>query len=293
MDSPSNKALTAEEEELLKDSLKRCSTETVNAALTFRKTGEPELIPTIIHGIIERFLEPDIRPRLKTGGDDLRVLEDLGIDSLTMVEVIMLVEETIHITIDNDELRDLRTIGDINVFIDCKIKGIPVPAKPIHISVEGIDQTMPHGQPFLFIQEAALSPSESRGTYIISGDEFFLEGHFKENPVFPASIMLEALGQLGVLHLLKIDNPDLQGTVDKTKILFKSCDGVRCNRVCKPGDKLMLSVKPKRIKHPLATFEGHVSVGSERVAFAEEISLMFDLKQEEPPPPEDPSPAQE
>jgi hypothetical protein len=39
----------------------------------------------------------------------------------------------------------------------------------------------------------------------------FLEGHFKENPVFPASIMIEALGQLCVFYLLKGDHPFLNG----------------------------------------------------------------------------------
>lgn len=289
MDTPSNKTFSEEEEESLKDSLKRCSPEAITAALTYRKTGDIEQIPTIIIGIIERYLEPDVRPRLKGNTDDLRVLEDLGIDSLTMVEVVMLVEETLDISINNEELRDLRTLGDIKTFIDCKIKGLPLPQKPKHVSVEEIDTIMPHGQPFIFIQEASVSKNESRAHYKISGDEFFLEGHFKNNPVFPASVMLEALGQLAVLHLLKLDETELEKPVDPEKILFTSCDGVRCHRICKPGDKLSLSVKPKRIKHPLASFEGHITCGSEKVAFAEEITLMFDFKSDSTPESAEPS----
>lgn len=278
MDASSKNPITAEEQNVLKDSLKRCSPETIEAALNYRKTGETEQIPAIIIGIIERFLEPDIRPRLKKATDDVRILEDLGVDSLTMVEVVMLVEETLDITINNEELRDLRTLGDIKTFIDCKIKGLPLPEKPKHVSIEAMDDLMPHGQPFIFLQEAAVAKKESRGSYLISGNEFFLEGHFKENPVFPASIMLEALGQLAVLHLLTVDHPEFEAPVDNSKIFFSSCDGVRCHRICKPGDKLTLVVKPKRIKHPLATFEGHILCGSEKVAFAEEISLMFDFQ---------------
>lgn len=278
MDDLPKKPITAEEQDVLKDSLKRCSPETIEAAIHYRNTGDTEQIPTVIIGIIERFLEPDIRPRLKNATDDLRILEDLGVDSLTMVEVVMLVEETLDITINNEELRDLRTLGDIKTFIDCKIKGLPLPEKPQRVSIEAMDAIMPHGQPFIFLQEATVSKTESRGSYEISGDEFFLEGHFKENPVFPASIMLEALGQLAVLHLLKVNNPEFTAPVDNSKIFFSSCDGVRCHRICKPGDKLTLTVKPKRIKHPLATFEGHITCGSEKVAFAEEISLMFDFK---------------
>jgi len=137
---------------------------------------------------------------------------------------------------------------------------------------------LPHGPPFLFLQEATLRSGEARGTYRIAGDEFFFEGHFKGNPVFPASIMLEALGQLAVLYLLKTESESLPHPVDKSKVFFSSCDGIRCNRICKPGDVLTLSIKPKRIRHPLATFEGHISAGTEKVAFAEEISLMFDFE---------------
>jgi len=122
-----------------------------------------------------------------------------------------------------------------------------------------------------------LRSDEARGVYKIVGDEFFLEGHFKNNPVLPASIMLEALGQLAVLYLLKTKRAELSAPVDSAKIFFTACDGVRCQRICRPGDILTLFVKPKRIKHPLARFEGHITCGNERVAFAEEITLTFDF----------------
>lgn len=277
MEAPSEKILSPEDEEMMRDSLKRCSPETVEAALAYRKTGDVDRVAIIIIGIIERFLEPDMRARLRKGGDNQRIFEDLGIDSLTLVEIVMLVEETLDMSIDNNELRDLRTIGDVKTFIDCKVRGLPMPEKARHVGAEVIDQALPHGQPFLFVQEASIRKSEARGSYKINGDEFFLEGHFKGNPVFPASIMLEALGQLAVLYLTQNGSGDLPGKVDKNKVFFTSCDGVRCTRVCKPGDVLTLTVKPKRIKHPVGTFEGHISVGAEKVAFAEEISLMFDF----------------
>ncbi len=280
MDVSSQKTLTPEQESALRDDLKRCTPETVEAAIAYRSSGDTRHLPVIILGILDRFVDPEVRPRLKGASDDLRLSEDLGIDSLTMVEIVMMVETTLGMTIDNNELRDLRSIGDIRTFIECKAKGVPLPEKPRHVSVEQILATMPHQQPFLFIQDGSVRSDEARGTYRIAGDEFFLQGHFKDNPVFPASIMLEALGQLGVLFLLTAKRPELTGAVDATKIYFTSCDGVRCQRVCRPQDVLTLTVKPKRIKHPLAVFEGHITCGSEKVAFAEEIALTFDFKAE-------------
>lgn len=272
-----SKNLPPEAEQELREQLKRCSPETVEAALRYRMTGDPDGVGIVVLGLIERFLDPEVRPRLKAGGDSLRIFDDLGIDSLTMVEVVMLVEEVLQIKINNEELRDLRTVGDVKTYIDCRVRGLPLPERPVHVHVAEIMALMPHQPPFLFVQEATLRSDEARGVYKIAGDEFFLEGHFKNNPVLPASIMLEALGQLAVLFLLKAKRPELTAPVSPARIFFTSCDGVRCQRMCKPGDILTLVVKPKRIKHPLGMFEGHITCGTERVSFAEEISLTFDF----------------
>lgn len=261
---------------LLRDSLKRCSPETIDAAIRYRESKDTNLLNPVILGIIERFLEPDVRPRFKSAGDEQRLFEDLGIDSLTMVEIVIMVEETLQLSINNEELRDLRTVGDVKQFVDCKARGLPLPEKPVHMGIEDIDACMPHQPPFLFIQEAKLRKHEAQGTYKIAGNEFFLEGHFRDNPVFPASIMLEALGQLAVLYLVKTRRDEMISQVDPARIMFTSCDGVRCHHICRPGDTLTLAVKPKRIKHPLATFEGSISSGKQKVAFAEEITLTFD-----------------
>ncbi|NDA46822.1 MAG: hypothetical protein EBY21_06010, partial [Alphaproteobacteria bacterium] len=50
---------------------------------------------------------------------------------------------------------------------------------------------------------------------------------------------------------------------------------VRAHRICKPGDILTLSIKPKRMKMPLATFEGSIRVGQEKAVIAEEITLTY------------------
>ena len=84
-------SLTPETEQSLRELLKRCSPETVAAALRFRITKDPAGVDVVVLGIIERFLDPDVRPRLRSGGDGLRVFDDLGIDSLAMVEVVMVV----------------------------------------------------------------------------------------------------------------------------------------------------------------------------------------------------------
>jgi 3-hydroxyacyl-[acyl-carrier-protein] dehydratase len=79
-----------------------------------------------------------------------------------------------------------------------------------------------------------------------------------------------------VLFLFKAKRPEITGPVSPARVFFTACDGVRCQRVCRPHDILTLVVKPKRIKHPLAIFQGQITCGTEKVAFAEEICLTFD-----------------
>lgn len=269
------KSFTPEAEAALRESLKRCSPSTFEAAVQFRKTGNPEHLPAVVIGVIERFVEPDLRVKLKDADDDLRLIEDLGIDSLTMMEIVILVEEVLEMSINNEELRNLRTVGDVKMFIDCKVRGMPLPQPTKFLPIEHIATVMPIQPPFLFLNEGSVSSTGANAKYKITGQEFFLQGHFKDNPVMPASIMLEALGQLAVLYLLEGLTPELGKVVNPAQIFFTGCEGVRAHRICRPGDILALSIRPKRIKMPLATFEGSIRVGQEKAAIAEEITLTF------------------
>lgn len=123
MSTPSAASFTPDAEQNLRDSLKRCSPECIEAAVTFRKTGDAGQLNIIILGLLERFMDPEMRPKLaQPQADSLKILEDLGVDSLTMVEMVMLVEETLGLTVDNTELRGIKTVGDIKKFVAQKVQ---------------------------------------------------------------------------------------------------------------------------------------------------------------------------
>ena len=68
-------------------------------------------------------MDPELRPKLAEANlDNLSIQTDLGVDSLTMVEMVMLVEESLALTVDNNELRGIKTIGDIKQFVANKVK---------------------------------------------------------------------------------------------------------------------------------------------------------------------------
>jgi acyl carrier protein len=264
-------------EQELGDLLKRCSPDTLVAAMKFRQSKDVQEIEPIVLGIIDRHLEPEQREIFIKADDSMRLYEDLGLDSLTMLEIVMLVEQTLEVSIDNEELRDLRTIGDVKEYLDAKVRGVQVPERSKTFRIEEVASIMPHREPFFFLEEVTIDGDEARGSYKITGNEYFLEGHFKEQPVFPASIMIEALGQMCVFYLLQGNHGGLSQKVDPSTIFFTACDGIKCRRVCKPGDVLSMSVKLERVRHPLACFTGEINVDGQKTAQAGEIKLAFDF----------------
>jgi acyl carrier protein len=52
-----------------------------------------------------------------------RVIEDLGADSLDVVEMLMALEDNFNVTVSDEESVNLKTIGDIVKLIDSKSKG--------------------------------------------------------------------------------------------------------------------------------------------------------------------------
>ncbi|MEW5849948.1 MAG: 3-hydroxyacyl-ACP dehydratase FabZ family protein [Myxococcota bacterium] len=59
---------------------------------------------------------------------------------------------------------------------------------------------LPHRRPFLFVDEILeLNETGARGRYRFREDEVFYPGHFPGNPITPGVILIEAMGQIGVV----------------------------------------------------------------------------------------------
>ncbi len=112
----------------LHDLLKHCSVATREAAIRFRQGGRPDLLPDIVVGVIEHHVESGLRPRLHTGDDDLRLAEDLGLDSLTLMEIVLLMEDVLLVTIGNDDLGSVRTLGDVKNLVTTRLSAPSAPA---------------------------------------------------------------------------------------------------------------------------------------------------------------------
>ncbi len=112
---------------VLRETLKRCSPATYYAACKFRANGDLEALRAVVLGVVERFTDREMRRRLQSepaAVSALRLREDLGLDSLTMMEVVMIAEEVLGITISNEELTRVRTLGAVQDFIVAKVTSV-------------------------------------------------------------------------------------------------------------------------------------------------------------------------
>ncbi len=64
--------------------------------------------------ILSRQLRVDVEKIEKTAD----IMEDLGADSLDLVEILMVVEEQFGITVPEEEFPNLRTVGDLQNYIE-------------------------------------------------------------------------------------------------------------------------------------------------------------------------------
>lgn len=112
---------TQEDDARLRSALRHCSTTTYLAAREFRKTRQLDHLPKVVQGVIEHFVDRERREKLWTSSPDLRLAEDLGLDSLSVMEIVILAEDVLSITIENEELPELHTLGDVMRFVERKL----------------------------------------------------------------------------------------------------------------------------------------------------------------------------
>lgn len=263
----------------LKQALRRCRPEVFEAVLQFRNEGKTEVVPSIVRGIIERYLPAESKISISEATDETRLAEDMGIDSLTMLEIVLTIEEALGFRIEDSELRSIRTMGDVQSFLNKKLSGETETEEAVEparrYSRDDISAIIPQQPPFLFLDDAVLTGDTFTASYLLKGDENFFEGHFKGDPVVPAAIVFEALGQACCLWVLENGVRKAEIEIKNNQVVFASLDGAHFYKRAKPGDRLVFEAKLLRLRSPLALFEGTVKVDGARVAHIEKLILAF------------------
>ena len=107
-----------------------------------------------------------------------------------------------------------------------------------HPSLETIHASIPHRAPMLLVDEiVSQSEKEIVCRKSFSGDEYFFQGHYPDQPIVPGVILCESTVQAGAVLLSK-----LTAGADGVPVLTRMSD-VKFKKIVKPGDTIEMTVK--------------------------------------------------
>ena len=154
-----------------------------------------------------------------------------------------------------------------------KQKGIPKfdPSVKPAMDIVEIMKKLPHRYPFLLVDKVLeISNNHIVGMKQITMNEWFFEGHFPDNPVFPGVLQLEAMAQTGGILALFATPDDEEWDTYLLKI-----GNCKFRDKVLPGDTLMLKLELiEPIRRGIVQMMGCCYVGNKIVSEAEMTALI-------------------
>ena len=135
------------------------------------------------------------------------------------------------------------------------------------INKEDIKKYLPHREPFLFVDDVieVIENKEIHATKYINEDEYFLNGHFPNNPIFPGVIIIEALGQAsGILGFVSMNKTPEEGSI----YVLAGVDKVRFRKRIRPGDNIDLFSRVVSEKRGIWKFDCRAELDNKLVCSA-------------------------
>jgi len=107
---------------------------------------------------------------------------------------------------------------------------------------EEIKNILPHREPMLLIDEVELVDDVAIGKYTVKGDEYFLQGHYPDNPIVPGVILCEMMAQSSCLLV--------QTEEKKFRPYFTGLNNVKFKGKVLPGNTIIFKGKKTAQKGP-------------------------------------------
>lgn len=102
--------------------LAKFPSEVRSAHAHFLATGDVNSLDTVVLAVVLDH-QPSIARKPEAGppADSARLIDDLGFDSLALAEIVFFLEDLYKLTITNEELKNVSTMGEIRAFVRAKV----------------------------------------------------------------------------------------------------------------------------------------------------------------------------
>ena len=136
-------------------------------------------------------------------------------------------------------------------------------------------EVLPHRYPFLLVDRILEMERRKRvvGIKNVTINEPFFVGHFPGNPVMPGVLILEAMGQVGAVLLLR-EVEDMENRF----VYLAGADGVRFRKPVVPGDQLRVELEVLALRSRSCRMRGISTVDGQVVAEAKLLSVMVEVQ---------------
>lgn len=147
-----------------------------------------------------------------------------------------------------------------------------------------IKKILPQRYPFLYIDKVLEFEKDRKLVALknATANEEFFSGHFPNRPIMPGVLLIEAMGQAGIVFLTLNRDPSLRESVPSlrapseasgeaisTNIYFLCAVKARFLKTVVPGDRILIEITPVKLTEQAGIVKAVAKVDGKEVARAE------------------------